>query len=842
MAEIPEQVWRRLKATAQRLQWDEATVRVVAEMLHQAAASGQTLVPEQADTFVFGEADAAPASPVSEPGRSAARYQDLGLLGRGGIGEVRRVYDPELRRTVALKLLHPQWEKQHQHRARFVDEARLTGQLSHPGVVAVHELSSLPDGRPCFTMKEIHGRTLAAVISEVHADAQADAWSPSSSGWSVRRLLRALGRACETVAYAHAQGIIHRDIKPQNIMVGAFGEVYVVDWGLAAQASAAAPPRPLGTPSYMAPEQAAARAGALQPPADVFALGCVLYEVLSGRPPIGADSTDVEDRLAQARDGRWAPLESLVAVPDPLRDICARAMAVDPARRYPDAGALARALADWQEGEQHRQRAQDLIAQADALAPQIDTLQAEADRLRAEARALQARVPGHAPISEKRLGWEREDAARDREARARAGEVDYVQLLHTALHHAPALPEAHARLADHYRRQHAAAEDAGDRIAASRAETLLRAHDRGAHGGWLAGQGRVTLITDPPGARAHLYRYAVIDRTLRPVPVRALGDTPVRDLTLPIGSYLVTLHAEGRPLVRYPLQIRREQEWSLTPPGQVDPAPIVLPETIEDGAVYVPAGWFVCGGDPDARLSFPRQAVWVDGFVMQRFPVTNEAYLRFLNALLRDGRREEAMRFVPRERAAILHEVGQPCYTLGPHGFGLTQDGEGDAWLPRYPVVNIDWSSASAYAAWYADQTGQPWRLPGELEWEKAARGTDGRFFPWGDHIDPTFCCILESHADRPLPSVVDDYPVDESPYGVRGLGGNVAEWCRDAWGRDALPDPRAPLQEAPLRALRGGWWVGPPRSARAALRNRDAPQFRDAILGFRLVRDLTPR
>ena len=140
-----------------------------------------------------------------------------------------------------------------------------------------------------------------------------------------------------------------------------------------------------------------------------------------------------------------------------------------------------------------------------------------------------------------------------------------------------------------------------------------------------------------------------------------------------------------------------------------------------------------------------------------------------------------------------------------------------------------------AYAGWLADREGLPWRLLGELEWEKAARGVDGRHYPWGDRFDPTFCCVLESHEGRPLPAVVDSYPIDESPYGVRGMAGNVADWCANTWQRDHV----GPVEGEGMRACRGGWWVGSPANARAAMRNRDAPEFRDAILGFRLVRSL---
>jgi serine/threonine-protein kinase len=184
--------------------------------------------------------------------------------------------------------------------------------------------------------------------------------------------------------------------------------------------------------------------------------------------------------------------------------------------------------------------------------------------------------------------------------------------------------------------------------------------------------------------------------------------------------------------------------------------------------------------------------------------------------------------------------------------FQLVVDADGDTWLPDWPVCMVDWYGAQAYAGWLAAKTGQPWRLPGELEWEKAARGVDGRFFPWGDKLDPFYCCMTDSHEHSPLPQVIDSFPLEESPFGVRGMAATCAT------GAPISSKSRAPLSQPErtsaddvidsraFRALRGGAWHSHGRLARCAYRLcrlyrlRYAPTSRDADFGFRLARSLT--
>lgn len=232
------------------------------------------------------------------------RYQVQGLVGKGGMGAVYRVLDRSLLRHSALKVLHREMAREERHLRRFVDEAQITGQLDHPNIVPIHELGRDETGAPYFTMKLVAGRTLDRAI----ADAGDRRLEPDRLG----ELLQVFVKVCEAVAFAHHRGVVHRDLKPQNIMVGDFGEVYLMDWGLAyllpadrpsgerrvrlgepgdetAAADASGTEPVLGTPRYMAPEQVDEEK-AIDERTDVFALGAILYHLLTGHPPYTEES------------------------------------------------------------------------------------------------------------------------------------------------------------------------------------------------------------------------------------------------------------------------------------------------------------------------------------------------------------------------------------------------------------------------------------------------------------------------------------------------------------------------------------------------------------------------
>jgi eukaryotic-like serine/threonine-protein kinase len=256
------------------------------------------------------------------------RYRRVGEIGRGGMGTVYSVRDLPLSRLSAMKVLSPRLAEQRAEVQRFLREARITAQLDHPNIVPVHEIGTDDEGNLYFTMKQVEGRTLHAWIAELQ--------HPPSHPEAFNLMMESFLRVCDAVAFAHSRGVIHCDIKPENIMVGRFGQVYVMDWGVA-EILAERPPttpgayRPLtGTPSFMSPEQASRLP--LDERSDVFALGALLYTILTGRAPY--DEDDTQAALAAARACTVAFPPGLSGLPTLLCDVALRAMCRDPDQRH----------------------------------------------------------------------------------------------------------------------------------------------------------------------------------------------------------------------------------------------------------------------------------------------------------------------------------------------------------------------------------------------------------------------------------------------------------------------------------------------------------------------------
>ena len=860
----------------------------------------------------------ASASASAERIEGLPRYNMLGLIGKGGMGEVYRVFDRHLKRPLALKVIQSSVLENPDLVARFREEAQTTAQLQHPGIVPIHDMGTLPDGRLWFTMKEVAGKTLAAVIAEAHSTAR-NAAPVTTVSWTLRRLVEVLQQVCLAVGYAHSRGVVHRDLKPSNIMVGDHGEVLVLDWGLVKVLGRLerAPDRwsdaPVqtdrshagahqtqvgmvaGTPAYMPPEQALGQVDQIDARSDVYALGAMLYKVLSGRSPYtGGDATEV---LKQVRSGPPESLRTVVdrtvaptvwvprtaharapmgpALPPSLVSACERAMARKPEDRFDSAVELAAELQSWLDGSKRREEGRAVVARAAGKAPEVVALRQRAAALRAEAAALLSGVEPWRPESAKLPGWRKEDEAAALEKRFELLNIEAEQLLQGSLTHAPDLPEAHAALAARYRAEHSAGEQA--RQDTTRVETLLRHHvaalpedhpERTAHLTWLKGDGALTLVTDPPGAEVLLHRYVLHNRRLVARFERSLGQTPLQDVPLPMGSYLCILRHPERIPVRYPVRIGRGEHWHGVPPSGQQPLAVPLPRvgTLRPDDCYIPPGWFQCGGDASQERSLPARRVWVDGQVFRRFPVTNRSYIEFLDALVAEGRTEEALHYAAREKAGTMGEQGALIYGFDGRHFSLRCDADGDRWQPDWPVCMVDWHAAQAFAAWESSRTGHAWGLPGELAWEKAARGVDARFYPWGDGFDPSWTSMRLSHRHRMAPTPVGAFAVDESPYGVRDLAGGMQDWCEDVYAEDGPPlssarsapadvrghgvqKPAAaarglhpdPAEPPPRRVIRGGSWYFVASILRAAHRNRLVSTYRHESLGFRLARAFRP-
>jgi len=318
----------------------------------------------------------APVPTFLPPTEPAARYRILRPHARGGLGEVFVAEDAELGRQVALKEIQERHSRNPISRSRFTVEAEITGQLEHPGIVPVYGLGQYADGRPYYAMRFIRGDNLHSAIRRFHRPGAASASAYESLEF--RQLLRRFVDVCNAIGYAHSRGVLHRDLKPGNIMLGQYGETLVVDWGLAkvtgkagevpstaagsvsaagtemettvrprtgGESSATVAGQALGTPAYMSPEQAAGRLHDLGPATDIYSLGATLYELLTGKLPFEGQLADV---LGQIQRGECAPPRGVnPAIPKPLEAICLKAMAVRPGERYTTAQDLGVDVEHW---------------------------------------------------------------------------------------------------------------------------------------------------------------------------------------------------------------------------------------------------------------------------------------------------------------------------------------------------------------------------------------------------------------------------------------------------------------------------------------------------------------
>ena len=777
-------------------------------------------------TLVLAEDPSAPSVSLAVLRNEGERYTDFMPLGEGGMATVQTCRDPHLGRDVALKRLHPHLGVRSDMRTQFVREARIMAQLEHPNILPVHELGMREDRSVYFTMKRIKGATLQHILRDLSSKKPA-----TVQAYPFSRLLVIFIDVCQAVAFAHNRQVVHRDLKPANILVGSFGEVLVMDWGMAKVLGApdAEPEEDSvsewleemeethtihgtvkGTPEYMSPEQALGQNDTLDARSDQFSLGSILYELITLRQT--TQELSVAETLRAVKEDPVVPpckaVRGLCLAPE-LTAICMKTLAKDPAERYPSVRDLIADLKNYQDGKSVSMYRDPLprrmlkwcrrhpIVTTTCLVALIATTLTFSSLLAAR----NARIAGFLNTAEthraegNRVYDEKIAAAAELEALRQMLVLKHVHpreeelaarvdALHRESENYHDLAEAlYAQVGNMGSREvsYVGLRDIFDRrmayaLAARRYDEakkwmgmMYKAVGEDFEGAppqmrawmrkWeerLEGAGVLKVVSRPAGASIIL-RPLADDGTGRSVSgdVRDLGHSPTEPLPVPKGSYLLELVLEGRPLVRAPVFIGHGQPWT---------AQIYVPPEVPEGMVFVPGGPVLIGGKEARSYRLHEQVL--PGFFIKAHEVTFGEYVAYWLASGR-GEADRSRVRLSREERVFVDAWDDAGELRAPYAADL-------------PVVGITQAAAERYCAWKGKPLNRACRLPTAEEWEKAARGVDGRAFVWGDGLNAVEVLTVENSAGHerfPMFAPPGSFPDDRSVYGVFDLAGNVREW-----------------------------------------------------------------
>jgi len=873
----------------------------------------------------------AAASRAGDAGGLLAGFQLMEKLGEGGMGTVYRARQVSLDRLVALKILPERLTTNAEFVARFERESKIAAKLSHPNIVGAVD-AGFSGGKYYFAMEYIDGPSLKEILAERGTLPVADA-------------LDVMVQMATALEYAGRNDMVHRDIKPDNIMFTSDGTAKLADLGLAKERGGSASDSSLtqagmgmGSPHYIAPEQAVGNDVDIR--ADIYALGVTFYETVTGRLPFsGMDATAIIMNRFQQRPRRADEVDP--NIPREVADVIDVMMAHDAKDRYPDPRVLVHDLALLAGGDKPEFASSNEAARRRAVvsAESMDMRHHTSLVVRKRtpwsriAAAVAAAVivlaggafavmtyvlptprqaaPAAREDSEaaKRLAAEAASAANAIDALVQKGEYDEaiakLDEIGGAYDATPARAKLGALRLDALRRKDEAKRDAEERAASEKrygdlmkhARDALAAKDyaaaigmlvqaqserdtdevkalmRSAKGAQFAARADDAARDGSLGEAVSLYELALktkandeVAARLAKVRDRAFvadrietaarltreeryaeaklaygqararaGDDDARKIDgLLAGlasrtAYLNAMGAARRSIERkeWKAAIAHAEKALATRPGDemaqalierakdaLGPEPRIT-NSIGMELVLVPAGAFEMGSAAGSEDERPVRSVYVDAYYVGVHEVTNEQYEEFS-----PGHRSKWKKYSPAD---------------------------------SMPVIAVTWEEAAAFCAWLSKKEGVTYRLPTEAEWEKAARGTDRRTYPWGDEpplsTDGTWRCNLAPSKDRAtwrkdgfeLAAPVGRYPSGASPYGALDMAGNVYEWCADWYAKDtyATGEARNPTgpERGEKRAIRGGSFTNRSSSLRSANRLGKEPGFYEANLGFRVVR-----
>jgi serine/threonine-protein kinase len=755
-------------------------------------------------------------------GDPSERFLKRGVLGIGGMGEVIEYEDQLIGRSVAIKRIKPETPNLPRASAMLEREARVTGRLEHPNIVPLYDMGEDPQRGPFYIMRLLSHPTLAQILINLRKrdpDALRD--------YSLNKLIRCFVQVCRAVDYAHSRGVVHCDLKPANILVGPYGEVLVVDWGFCHILGERRSQRG-GTPGFLAPEQLAPEGSPLDARVDVFALGAVLYDILCLQhafPILPMQfMLDAVQRGASPFPSPVAPSQRAPErkISPELDEICLKALSLDPEQRHASARELADAVDLYLEGtkekERRLRRAQELTSQGDVLAENYRELRHSTPERVAEINLLRATIAPWSSPEEKQALWDAEDREAVLQSVALRTFQAAIATYEHALEEVPNLTTARLGLARLYWEALQGAQDRraeGERVYL---EGMVNQYDDGSLQRSTRTVASLSLEVHGPVQGVSLWLTGEIGRRLLPVRELRFQGSKIQAQGLDPGSYFAQIETPGGT-IRAPLHLRAGIEVSL----HLDVSSV---GTLIPGEQLIPAGEALLGGHEASLLGEDLRRVHVPAFFLEEFPVTFAAYLAFLDEM-RIWEPTQVEQLLPRT------ENGEPFWELVDGLFRPTFPRRWcaeEAELLRLPVVGIDLPGALAFARWKSEKTGRTYRLPSELEWEKAARGVDGRAYPWGDHFDASFCKMRESRPGGPRPEPPGAFHDDVSPYGIRDMAGGVADWVIPALEGDSG-------QLSNQAATRGGAWCDWRVDCHSAVRRPYSPVERSERVGFRLAR-----
>jgi formylglycine-generating enzyme required for sulfatase activity len=743
-------------------------------------------------------------------GRNLGEYFIYERLGVGSMAEVYKATQHSMQRTVGVKLLPSNLSGDAQFVARFKREAQIAASLEHPHILPIIDFGD-GDGTLFLVMRYVNGGTLHDLIER----------GPLPPAIALRYLTE-IGEALD---YAHARRIVHRDVKPKNVLLDEQGNPFLADFGLARLMEDGGLTKSglemIGTPHYMSPEQA--RGHPVDGRSDLYSLGVVLYQMLTGCMPFTGESAV---GIVMQHIGTPVPPASQTCpgLPPSLDPVLARAMAKDPAERYQSARDLIEAVA----GALGASVLAGPVVTRPVGSSAFGSLASWWRRVFGLPPALAPR-PGEASLSFWRklylLGhWLRH--------RLTPGQTSH-----------ETLPAVLKRLFPGRRQQTLLV---GSLLLTTAASVGLMSLLTGA----LGGQAPQSAAGTPP-ASAPAATPLVIVVTATGDRQAAPGQQPATQTPMAVAAFSTATPASHNPS---DAPVTTAPEGGLpaadvplpTDPasGLAPPSPIIWPSDAMT-LVYVPEGPFLLGAADDDQHARedekPQVTIHLDAFWIDRTEVTVAQFQEFVSGA---GYQTDAERGCCEASFAITGGVvysPQPIFVRNatwrlPHGSGAP------AAAPRHPVTQVSWNDASAYCEWAGR------RLPTEAEWEKAARGPDGLIYPWGNEFDGRRLNFCDSNCSAEWQSSANDsfartgtagvFPAGASPYDAYDMAGNVWEWVNDYYdfrGWFRVPTANPPGQAGGLtRVLRGGSWLDSPDRVRTTARNYHAPDARNNVTGFR--------